>query len=210
MPPTAPARSPPTASRSICRRRAKAASCPISTRSTTRCWRAPSPSTSPRRRTRKARSPSRAYLDKLAGLARRFGFLVFADECYCEIYSEHAAGRHAGSLRARLRQRRRVPLAVQALEPARPARRLCRRRPPLPCRLSRTAQRRRAAGAGAGATRRRRRLWRRGACARKTASFIRPNSISPTRSSATATATNARPADFFSGSTSRNTAAAKS
>jgi aspartate/methionine/tyrosine aminotransferase len=32
----------------------------------------------------------RAYLEKLAGLARRFGFLVFADECYCEIYSEHA------------------------------------------------------------------------------------------------------------------------
>ncbi|MGH6727714.1 MAG: aminotransferase class I/II-fold pyridoxal phosphate-dependent enzyme, partial [Pseudolabrys sp.] len=32
---------------------------------------------------------SRAYLDKLGGLARRFGFLVFADECYCEIYSEH-------------------------------------------------------------------------------------------------------------------------
>ncbi len=32
---------------------------------------------------------SRGYLDKLAGLARRFGFLVFADECYCEIYTEH-------------------------------------------------------------------------------------------------------------------------
>jgi aspartate/methionine/tyrosine aminotransferase len=32
----------------------------------------------------------RAYLDKLAHLARRFGFLIFADECYCEIYSEHA------------------------------------------------------------------------------------------------------------------------
>src|SRR5476651_1358214 len=30
-----------------------------------------------------------AYLEKLAGLARRYGFLVFADECYCEIYSEH-------------------------------------------------------------------------------------------------------------------------
>ncbi|HSJ40951.1 MAG TPA: aminotransferase class I/II-fold pyridoxal phosphate-dependent enzyme, partial [Xanthobacteraceae bacterium] len=29
----------------------------------------------------------RAYLDRLAHLARRFGFLVFADECYCEIYS---------------------------------------------------------------------------------------------------------------------------
>ncbi len=31
---------------------------------------------------------SRAYLEKLAALARRFGFLVFADECYCEIYSK--------------------------------------------------------------------------------------------------------------------------
>ena len=39
----------------------------------------------------------RAYLDKLAALARRFGFLVFADECYCEIYSEHAP---AGMLEA--------------------------------------------------------------------------------------------------------------
>jgi aspartate/methionine/tyrosine aminotransferase len=27
-----------------------------------------------------------AYLNRLAALARRFGFLVFADECYCEIY----------------------------------------------------------------------------------------------------------------------------
>jgi len=32
---------------------------------------------------------TRGYLDKLIALARRFGFLVFADECYCEIYSEH-------------------------------------------------------------------------------------------------------------------------
>ncbi len=39
----------------------------------------------------------RAYLEKLAGLARRFGFLVFADECYCEIYSEHVP---AGMLEA--------------------------------------------------------------------------------------------------------------
>ncbi len=29
-----------------------------------------------------------AYLVRLAGLARRFGFLVFNDECYCEIYSK--------------------------------------------------------------------------------------------------------------------------
>ena len=27
-----------------------------------------------------------AYLTKLAAMARRFGFLVFADECYCEVY----------------------------------------------------------------------------------------------------------------------------
>jgi aspartate/methionine/tyrosine aminotransferase len=32
----------------------------------------------------------RAYLAQLTALARRFGFLVFSDECYCEIYSEHA------------------------------------------------------------------------------------------------------------------------
>ncbi len=32
----------------------------------------------------------RAYLEKLAAFARKFGFLVFADECYCEIFSEHA------------------------------------------------------------------------------------------------------------------------
>jgi N-succinyldiaminopimelate aminotransferase len=33
---------------------------------------------------------TRAYLDRLAGLARRFGFLVFCDECYSEIYSHDA------------------------------------------------------------------------------------------------------------------------
>jgi N-succinyldiaminopimelate aminotransferase len=32
----------------------------------------------------------RPYLEKLSRLARRHGFLVFADECYCEIYSGQA------------------------------------------------------------------------------------------------------------------------
>ena len=32
----------------------------------------------------------RAYLDRLTALARRFGFLILSDECYCEIYSERA------------------------------------------------------------------------------------------------------------------------
>lgn len=31
---------------------------------------------------------SGAYLDRLVGLARRFGFFLFADECYSEIYSD--------------------------------------------------------------------------------------------------------------------------
>jgi aspartate/methionine/tyrosine aminotransferase len=30
------------------------------------------------------------YLKKLTAMARRFGFMIFSDECYCEIYSEHA------------------------------------------------------------------------------------------------------------------------
>ncbi len=33
---------------------------------------------------------SRDYLHRLTALARRHGFMIFADECYCEIYSEHA------------------------------------------------------------------------------------------------------------------------
>ena len=32
----------------------------------------------------------RAYLDRLTALARRFGFLILSDECYCEIYSDRA------------------------------------------------------------------------------------------------------------------------
>jgi aspartate/methionine/tyrosine aminotransferase len=39
----------------------------------------------------------RAYLDRIVGLARRFGFLVFSDECYSEIYTRHAP---AGMLEA--------------------------------------------------------------------------------------------------------------
>jgi len=38
-----------------------------------------------------------SYLEKLAGLARRYGFLVFADECYGELYSTQ---RPAGMLEA--------------------------------------------------------------------------------------------------------------
>ena len=144
----------------------------------------------------------RAYLEKLTALARRFGFLIFSDECYCEIYSEQRAARHARSGGSGFRQRRRVPLAVEALEPAGAAHRLCRGRPHLHAHLSRIAQRRRAA-------------WCRRRCSmspspptttrstsRRTGGSIARNSISPIRSSATVTAIAAPPADFSSGSTS--------
>ena len=167
-----------------------------------RCSRAPSPSISPRRRTRRARSPTTPISTRLVALARRFGFLVFADECYCEIYLN---GRPPpGMLEASaagLRQRRRVPLAVEALQPARAARRLRRRRPPLP----------RAASSSCATSRRRRCRCRRRRSrsrpmatrpmSRRTARSTSRNSISPTRSSATATATSVRPAASSSGST---------
>jgi N-succinyldiaminopimelate aminotransferase len=38
-----------------------------------------------------------AYLSRIVALARRFGFLVFSDECYSEIYTQHAP---AGMLEA--------------------------------------------------------------------------------------------------------------
>jgi len=39
-----------------------------------------------------------AYLERLVALARRFGFFVFSDECYSEIYTEHPpAGMLEGS-----------------------------------------------------------------------------------------------------------------
>ncbi len=53
---------------------------------------------SPRRPTRKARSPTEAYLEAARRtLARRFGFLVFADECYCGDLSQRATRRPACS-----------------------------------------------------------------------------------------------------------------
>ncbi len=93
----APARWPPIASRSICRRRATSGFLPDldalddALLARTVAFYIASPSNP------QGAVASRAYLDKLAGLARRFGFLVFADECYCEIYSEHAP---AGMLEA--------------------------------------------------------------------------------------------------------------
>ena len=206
----APARSPPIASRSICRRRAQTGFLPDldalddALLARTVAFYIASPSNP------QGAVANRAYLDKLAGSRPPLRLPGVRRRMLLRDLQRASAGRHAGSRRARLRQRGRVPLAVQALEPARPARRLRRRRPPLPrglissCAISRRRRcraRRSTSPSPPMATRR--------MCG-KTARSIRPSSISPTRSSATATATSVRPADFFSGSTSRNTAAARS
>ena len=57
-------------------------------RSTTRCSAARWRFISPRRPIRRAQSPIAPIWHDSIDLARRFGFLVFSDECYSEIYSE--------------------------------------------------------------------------------------------------------------------------
>ena len=99
-----------------------------------------------------------AYLEKLTALARRFGFLIFSDECYCEIYSDRPPHGMLEAAGPRFRQRRHLPFAVEAFEPAGAAHRLCRGRPQLHAHLSRIAQCRGADGADADAARRHRRL----------------------------------------------------
>ena len=191
-----------SASRSICRRRARPArSCPISTRSTTRCSRARSHSTSPRRRTRRARSPN----SRLSRSARRPGAALRLSASS----PTNATARSTASSRRpacwkpsgpdfanvvvfhSLSKRSNLP-GLRVGFAAGDRRFLAG--------LSRPAQYRGAAGADAGAIGRGRRLWRRGACARRTAELYAPSSILPTRSSATATATSVRRADSFSGS----------
>ena len=204
-----PARSPPTASRSICRQRARADSCPISKHSTTRCSRARSPATSRRRRTRRARSPIAPIS---TSLRRSRAVSVSSCSQTNAIAKSTASTRRpacwkrpgpispTSSCSIRCPSARTFPVCASASPPATGAsslpiwncatsrRRKCRRRRST-SRLPPTATKR---------------------MCRKTASFIPPNSISPTRSSATATATSGRPADFFFGSTSRSKAAARS
>ena len=88
MPLIPPARSPPIASRSICRRRRQTGFLPDLNAlsddllARTVAFYLASPSNP------QGAVADRAYLGKLAALAQRFGFVVFCDECYCEIYSD--------------------------------------------------------------------------------------------------------------------------
>ena len=191
-----PARSPPAASRCFCRRPKRADFSPISTRSTTTCWRARSRSISARRPTRRARSPISPISSGWSRWRASIGFLIFSDECYSEIYTREkppgmleAAGAdfsnvvvfNSLSKRSNLpgaarrpRRRRRRSSCRNFSTTATWSRRRCRAR----CRKSRSPP---------TATRR---------MSKKTAGSTGSSSISPTRSSATATAI-ARPAGGF-------------
>ena len=91
------------ASRSICRRRAQTGFLPDLDAHRRRAARAHRRVLSrlavqPAGRGRRRRLSRRGS----SALARRYGFLVFADECYCEIYlNGRAAARHAGGCRGR-------------------------------------------------------------------------------------------------------------
>ena len=189
---------------------ARPASCPISTRSPTSCWRARSRSTSPRPRTRRARSPTPPISRGWSALARRFGFLrVQRRVLFGDLHAARAApacSKRPGPTSptwwcsSRCRSARTCPACASASRPATgtSSRRFLELRnvaaPQVPLPAQRVAI---AAYARRGA--------RRGEPPRST----RRNSISPTRSSATATATGGRPAASSSGSTCRRRAATR-
>ena len=134
--PMPPAPTPPTANPFICPRPPTTAFFPISTRCPTICSRA--------RCVFYLASPSNpqgavadgAYLARLVVTRAAFRFpdlrrrMLFGNLFHAE------AGRHARTCGPGLRQCRDLPFALQALEPAGPARRLCRRRHAISCRAS--------------------------------------------------------------------------
>ena len=137
---------------------------------------------------------------RLSGVLRR---MLFGD-----LFAARA-GRDARNRRSGLCQRDRVPVPVQALEPAGAAGRLRGRRSQIPGPLPRSAQCRGPAGSGAGPAGRHRGLCGRGPCGGQPRALHAANSISPIRSSATATVIGVRPAASFSGSTCRRRGATR-
>ena len=106
---------------------------------------------------------SRDYLARVAALAQKHNFMLFADECYSEIYWKDQPVGVLEDAGQGLRQRRRVQLALEALEPARPAHRVRGGRQALHQTVPRPARGVGPAGADPGAGSRHRRLYRRGA-----------------------------------------------
>ena len=174
---------------------------PRSRRPATRCSHARSQSFSPRPPIRRARSPTRALSCsahraraevRLHRVQRRMLFRDLSRRAPAGMLEAAGPTSPTWWYSTRSPSARTCPGCASASSPA----------TAVPRPLSRAAQRRGAAGAGAGA----------GvavaaygdeAHVEGTASSMRPNSISPTRSSVTATATAARPADSSCGSTCR-------
>ena len=166
---------------------------------------------SPRRRTRRARSPTRPISTRLVALARQLRLPDLRRRMLLRDLSQRpAAARHAASRPApdftnvvvfhSLSKRSNLP-GLRVGFAAGDRRFLDA--------LPRAAQHRGAAGAGAGAGGRRSPPMPTRPMSRRTASSMSPSSTSPTRSSAIATATSVRPAASSSGSTSAATAATR-
>src|ERR1700758_2729401 len=88
----APARAPPAASRSICRPRLPMGFCPTSTRLMRPHWRARGAFYFLSPANPQGAVAARDYFVRLKKLADRFGFMIFSDECYSEIYTQGAPG----------------------------------------------------------------------------------------------------------------------
>src|SRR6516164_9634913 len=207
-PPTPRARWRRIASRFICRRPPRPAFFPISMHSRKSCSRARLLSSSPRLPTRRARLPtspiSRAWSRSPGGSVSSYS-------------ATNAIPRSTPGAHPRACSKRRVPILPTWSSSSRcPSARTCRG-----CASALPPATDNSSGASwsCATSRRRKCRCRRSAwpsppmatrcMSKKIAGSTRKNSISPTRSSATATVTGGRPADSFCGSTSRRRAATK-
>jgi hypothetical protein len=169
---------PSAPSPSTCPPPPRPASCPTTPRCRPRCWTGRGHRLSLLARQPAGRGRDRAYWRDLLALAEKHDFRIFADECYSEIWRDEPTARHPEAARVGADPERvsGLPLAVEALEPARPALGLRRRRPqsiaadPAAARLRRRA-------AALPLQRRGRRLGGRGACRREPRALPRSTRI---------------------------------
>ena len=151
----------------------------------------------------------RTYLARIVGLAEEVRLPGVQRRMLLRDLHRARTGRHARSCRAGLCQRGRVPVALQALEPAGAAHSIRRRGSQVPGAVPGAAQCRGAAGTDADAARGDRRLRRRGPCRREPGIVRaeirprRPDHRQPLR------LPKAGRADSSCGSTSRRRAATK-
>ncbi len=162
------------------------------------------PSTCARPPTRRARSPGPTTCARRWRWRASYDFMLFFDECYSEIYTREppTGGLEIAAAHARaLQEPRRLQLAVQALEPARPALGLRRRRRRFPRDAGRDPQPRRRRRCRAPCSMPRRRSGRRSSTSPSSARPIAPSSTSATSCWRAASAIAGRAAASSCGST---------